>query len=145
MPFNSKEEDDNDLPPLIVILLSCLIVVTLIAFVFPFITRKEYIIKAKIKAIYIHKDGQLAFKIKAATGVSRSRVYTLAIIARERGKVKNTNMPLKVDYIRNAARFKRLAISLIAIAYVLKIIFLKFDYSWLFLCYNCQGSKEAWP
>jgi hypothetical protein len=122
MPFNSEEEDDDDLPPLIVILPLCLAVVTLTTFTLPFITRKEYTVKAKIKAIYMLKDGQSASKIKVATRVFKSRVYTLAAIARERGWVKNTNMPFKVDYIRNAARSRRLAISLTAIACVSKIV-----------------------
>jgi hypothetical protein len=40
-------------------------------------------------------------QIKEAIGVSRTRVYALAALARERGWRENKNMPLKVYYVLN--------------------------------------------
>ena len=46
---------------------------------------KEYSPNIRIKAIYILKDKKPMSQIKEAIGVSRTRVYILAALARERG------------------------------------------------------------
>ncbi len=51
----------------------------------PKTTRKEHSIGAMIKAIYMLEEKKLAGKILEATGVSRTRVYALVAVARERG------------------------------------------------------------
>jgi hypothetical protein len=47
------------------------------------------------------KDKKPMSQIKEAIGVSRTRVYALAALARERGWRENKNMPLKVYYVLN--------------------------------------------
>jgi hypothetical protein len=67
----------------------------------PKTARKEHSTGARIKAIYMLKERKLANQIKAATGVSRSRAYALAQVARERGWKENKNMPLEVSHVLN--------------------------------------------
>jgi hypothetical protein len=81
MPFDLKDDDDDNSPSLAVILPLHPTVVTSTAFTLPLTTQKEHTVGARIKAIYMLKDGQSASKIKAATRVSKSRVYTLAAVA----------------------------------------------------------------
>jgi hypothetical protein len=47
------------------------------------------------------EDKKPMSQIKEAIGVSRTRVYILAALARERGWRENKNMPLKVYYVLN--------------------------------------------
>jgi hypothetical protein len=51
----------------------------------PKTTRKEHSTGIRIKAIYMLKEKKLARKILEAIGVSRTRAYALAAVARERG------------------------------------------------------------
>jgi hypothetical protein len=59
-------------------------------------------------------------EMKKATGVSRTRVYALSAVAKER--VENTNMPLEVHHVANAPRSGRPAITVEAISCVLKVV-----------------------
>jgi hypothetical protein len=83
MLSNLKDKDDN-LVTLSFTLLIRPLPVTSIAFTMPKIARKEYSIGARIKAIYILKEKKLVKKIKEAIGVSRTRAYALAAVAKER-------------------------------------------------------------
>ena len=67
----------------------------------PKITRKEHSISARIKAIYMLEEKKLAGKILEAIGVSRTRAYALAAVARERGWRENEDMPLEVAHVLN--------------------------------------------
>ena len=80
IPFNLEDKDDESTePPL------TLPVVTSTAFTMPKTTRKEHSTGARIKAIYMLEEKNSAGKILEATGVSRTRAYALAAVARERG------------------------------------------------------------
>jgi len=81
IPSNSEDEDDDLItlsftlplrPPL----------ATSIAFTIPSIVRKEHSTSARIKAIYILEQKRSVGDIKKAIGVSRTRVYKLASLAR---------------------------------------------------------------
>jgi hypothetical protein len=50
----------------------------------PKTTRKEHSTSAKIKAIYMLEEKKSARKILKVTGVSRTRAYALAAVAKER-------------------------------------------------------------
>jgi Fe2+ or Zn2+ uptake regulation protein len=68
------------------------------------------------------EDKKPMSQIKEAIGVSRTRVYVLAALARERGWRENENMPLEVYYVLNQPRSGRPAISPAAIKCVLKVV-----------------------
>jgi hypothetical protein len=68
----------------------------------PDIIRKEHSTGARIKAIYMLEQKRTAGDIKKATRVSRTRVYELASLARQRGWRENKDMPLKTSYVLNA-------------------------------------------
>ncbi len=67
----------------------------------PKTTRKEHSTSARIKAIYMLKEKKSAGKILEAIGVSRTRAYALAAVARERGWRENEDMPLEVAHVLN--------------------------------------------
>jgi hypothetical protein len=50
----------------------------------PNVARKKHFTGARIKAIYMLEEKKSATQIKAATAVSRTRVYHLAAVAKER-------------------------------------------------------------
>ena len=85
IPFSLKEDDDNDITPRPTFShpIQLAIAITLTAFVIITPLRKEYLIEAKIKAIYMLKEKKLAREIKKATNVSRTRVYALFTIAKK--------------------------------------------------------------
>jgi hypothetical protein len=68
------------------------------------------------------KDKKPMSQIKEAIGVSRTRVYVLAALAREHGWRENENMPLKVYHVLNQPRSGRPAISPAVIKYILKVV-----------------------
>jgi hypothetical protein len=120
MPSDSEDEDDDSVAPPLT--LPVLPTVTSTAFTMPKTTRKEHSTGARIKAIYMLEEKQSADKIKEATGVTRTRAYALAAVARERGWRENENMPLEVHHVLNQPRSGRPAISPDAIKCVLKVV-----------------------
>jgi hypothetical protein len=88
----------------------------------PKTTCKEYSTGARIKAIYMLKEKKSARKILEVTGVSRTRAYALAAVARERGWHENKDMPLEMAHVLNQPRSRRPAILPDAIKYVLKVV-----------------------
>jgi hypothetical protein len=89
----------------------------------PKTTRKEHSTGARIKAIYMLEEKKSAGKILEATGVSRTRAYALAAVARERGWREHENMPLEVTHVLNQPRSGRPAVSPDTIKCVLKVVF----------------------
>jgi hypothetical protein len=79
-PFDLEEEDDESTEPSLTLL-----AITTIAFTMPKTTRKEHSTGGRIKAIYMLEEKKSTGKILEATGVSRTRAYALAVVARERG------------------------------------------------------------
>jgi hypothetical protein len=118
IPSDSEDEDDDSIAPSLTLPLRPLIA-TSIAFTIPDIIRKEYLTSARIKAIYMLKQKRSAGDIKKATRVSRTRVYELASLARQRGWRENEDMPLEVCHVLNQPRSGRPAISPEAIKCVL--------------------------
>jgi Transposase len=100
MPSDLEDEDDDLVAPSFTLPIRPP-PVTSIAFTMPKIARKEHFTGARIKAIYMLEEKKLAEKIKEAIGVSRTRAYALAAVARERGWRENENMPLEVCYVLN--------------------------------------------
>jgi hypothetical protein len=84
MPSDSEDKDDNSVAPSFTLPIRPL-PVTSIAFTMPKIARKEHSTGARIKAIYMLEEKISAEKILAAIGVSRTRTYALAAMARQRG------------------------------------------------------------
>jgi hypothetical protein len=84
MPSNLEDEDYDSVAPSFTLPIRPP-PVTSTAFTMPKTARKEHSTSARIKAIYMLKERKSANQIKAATGVSRSRAYALAQVARERG------------------------------------------------------------
>jgi hypothetical protein len=121
MPSDSEDEDNDSVAPSFTLPIRPL-PITSIAFTMPKIARKEHSTGARIKAIYMLEERKSADQIKAATGVSRSRAYALAQVARERGWKENENMPLEVSHVLNQPRSGRPAISSDAIRCVLAIV-----------------------
>ena len=97
---DSEDEDDNSIAPSFTLPLRPL-VATSIAFIMPDIVRKEHLTGARIKAIYMLEQRRSAGDIKKATGVSRTRVYELASLARQRRWKENEDMPLEVCHVLN--------------------------------------------
>ena len=96
IPSDSEDEDDESTePPL------TLLAVTSIAFTMPKTTHKEHSTSTRIKAIYMLEEKKSAGKILEATGVSRTRAYALAAVARERGWREHEGMPLEVAHVLN--------------------------------------------
>jgi hypothetical protein len=95
-PSDSEEEDDESTEPSLTLL-----AVTTTAFTMPKTTRKEHSTGARIKAIYMLEEKKSAGKILEVTGVSRTRAYALAAVARERGWRENEDMPLEVAHVLN--------------------------------------------
>jgi len=120
LPSNSEDKDDNSIEPSFTLPLRPL--ATSIAFTIPNIICKEHSTGARIKAIYMLEQKRSAGDIKKATGVSRTRVYELASLARQRGWRENEDMPLEISHVLNAPRSGRLPISIEAIRYVLKVV-----------------------
>jgi hypothetical protein len=116
-PSDLEEEDDELTKPSLTLL-----AITITAFTMPKTTRKEHSTGTRIKAIYILKEKKSAGKILEITGVSRTRAYALAIVTREHGWHKNKDMPLEVAHVLNQPCSGRLAVSLDAIKYVLKVV-----------------------
>jgi hypothetical protein len=84
LPSDSENEDDNSIAPSFMLPLRPP-PSTSTAFIIPEITCKEHSTSTRIKAIYILEQRRSAGDIKKATGVSRTRVYELASLARQRG------------------------------------------------------------
>jgi hypothetical protein len=63
-----------------------------------------------------------AAKILEATGVSGTRAYALAAVARERGWRENEDLPLEVNHVLNQPRSGRPAVSPDGIKCVLKVV-----------------------
>jgi transposase len=116
-PSDSEEEDDESTEPSLTLL-----AVTTTAFTMPKTTRKEHSTGARIKAIYMLEEKKSAGKILEVTGVSRTRAYALAAVARERGWRENEDMPLEVAHVLNQPRSGRPAVSPDAIKCVLKVV-----------------------
>jgi transposase len=114
-PSNSEDSDDDSLEP-------CFTLPTSSAFILPKTIRKEHSTGARIKAIYMLEQKKSATKILEATGVSRTRAYALAAVARERGWRENEDMPLEVLHVLNQPRSGRPAVSPDAIKCVLKVV-----------------------
>jgi hypothetical protein len=68
------------------------------------------------------KEKKLTGKILEVTGVSRTRAYALAAVAREHGWRENEDMPLEVTHVLNQPRSRRPAVSPDAIKCVLKVM-----------------------
>jgi len=100
IPSDSEDEDDDSIAPSLTLPLRPLIA-TSTAFIIPDIIRKEHSTGARIKAIYMLEQKRSAGDIKKATGVSRTRVYELASLARQRGWRENEDMPLEVCHVLN--------------------------------------------
>jgi hypothetical protein len=83
LPSDSEDEDDDSIAPSLTLPLRPSIA-TSTAFTMPDIVRKEHSTGARIKAIYMLEQRRSAGDIKKATGVSRTRVYKLASLARQR-------------------------------------------------------------
>jgi hypothetical protein len=96
--------------------------VTSIAFTIVKPIKKEYTTGARIKAIYMLNEKQPWAKILAITGISKSCVYALAAVARERGWEQDTDIIIKVKHVLNAPRSGRPQISVEAIKCVLKLM-----------------------
>jgi hypothetical protein len=84
LPSDSEDEDDDSVAPSLTLPIRPT-PGTLTAFTIPKTARKEHSTGARIKAIYMLKEKKSAAQIKEATGVSRTRAYALAAVARERG------------------------------------------------------------
>jgi hypothetical protein len=80
IPSNSEDEDDDLITLSFTLPLRPL--ATSIAFTIPNIIRKEHSTSARIKAIYMLEQKRSIGDIKKAIGVSRTRVYDLASLAR---------------------------------------------------------------
>ena len=76
----------------------------LTAVVISLVTHKEHSTSARIKAVYMLKDKKSPSMIQAATIVTRSVVYRLMAVAKERGWREGVNMPLEVSHVLNALR-----------------------------------------
>jgi hypothetical protein len=85
LPSDSEDEDDDSIAPSFTLPLPLRPPSTSIAFTIPDIIRKEHSTSARIKAIYMLEQKRSTGDIKKATGVSRTRVYELASLARQRG------------------------------------------------------------
>ncbi|PMD13701.1 hypothetical protein NA56DRAFT_665310 [Hyaloscypha hepaticicola] len=80
IPSDLEDEDNESTePPL------TLPAIISTAFTMPKTTRKEHSTGTRIKAIYMLKEKKSAAKILEVTGISRTRAYALAAVARERG------------------------------------------------------------
>jgi hypothetical protein len=79
LPSDSEDEDDNSIAPSLTLPSS---IATSIAFTIPDIVRKEHSTGARIKAIYMLEQRRSAGDIRKAIGVSRTRIYELASLAR---------------------------------------------------------------
>jgi hypothetical protein len=84
LPSDSEDKDDNSIAPSFTLPLRPP-PSTSTAFIIPEIIRKEHLTSARIKAIYMLKQRRSAGDIKKAIGVSRTRIYKLASLARQRG------------------------------------------------------------
>jgi hypothetical protein len=100
MPSNLEDKDDDLVAPSFTLPIRPP-PVTSTAFTMPKTARKEHSTSARIKAIYMLKEKMLAKKILVAIGVSRTRTYALAAVARQRGWRENENMPLEVSHVLN--------------------------------------------
>jgi hypothetical protein len=80
LPSDLEDEDDDSIAPGFTLPLRPLATST--AFTMPDIIRKEHSTGARIKAIYMLEQRRSAGDIKKAIGVSRTRVYELASLAR---------------------------------------------------------------
>jgi hypothetical protein len=83
LPSDSEDEDDDSVAPALTLPLR-LAAVTSTAFTIVKPVKKEHSTGARIKAIYMLYERQPWPKIKAVTGISQSRVYGLAAVAKER-------------------------------------------------------------
>jgi hypothetical protein len=83
IPSDSEDEDDDSIAPSFMLPLRPLATST--AFTIPDIIYKEHSTSARIKAIYMLEQKRSAGNIKKAIGVSRTRIYELASLARQRG------------------------------------------------------------
>jgi hypothetical protein len=86
------------------------------------VVKKEHLTGARIRAIYMLNEKQPWARITAVTGISKSRVYALAAVARERGWKQDTDMIIEVKHVLNAPRTGRPHITVQAIQCVLKIM-----------------------
>ena len=77
LPSDSEDKDDDSIAPA-----SALPVPSSTAFVLSTIGPKEHSTGARIKAIYMLKQRRSAGDIRKAIGVSRTRIYKLASLAR---------------------------------------------------------------
>jgi hypothetical protein len=82
---DSEDKDNNLITPSLTFPLSPSFIATLTAFTMPNVTHKKHFTGARIKAIYMLEEKKSVTQLKAATAVSRTRVYYLAAVARERG------------------------------------------------------------
>jgi hypothetical protein len=83
IPSDSDESDDDTPAPTFTLPLRSAVTSTAFTIVKPI--KKEHTTGARIKAIYMLNEKQPWAKILAITGISKSRVYALAAVARERG------------------------------------------------------------
>jgi transposase len=86
------------------------------------VVKKEHTTGARIRAIYMLNEKQPWARITAVTGISKSRVYALAAVARERGWKQDTDMIIEVNHVLNAPRTGRPHITVQAIQCVLKLM-----------------------
>jgi hypothetical protein len=119
LPSDLEDENDDSIAPSLTLPMQA---APISAFILPKTDRKEHSTGARIKAIYMLEDKKPMSQIKEAIGVSRTRVYVLAALARERGWRENENMPLEVHHVLNQLRSRRPAISPAAIKCILKVI-----------------------
>ena len=84
--------------------------------------KKEHTIRQRMRVVTMVDDGVPITRITAITGISRSRVYALHAVARERGWIEKSDMVLEPSHVENAARSGRPIISAEARACVLAIV-----------------------
>jgi hypothetical protein len=111
LPSDSEDEDDDSAVLSLTLPLRPPPMATSTAFTLPNIVRKEHSTGARIKAIYMLEEKKSAIQIKVAIGVSRTLVYHLAAVVRERGWRENKDIPLEVSYVLNQPRSGRPAVS----------------------------------
>ena len=119
LPSDSEDKDDDSIAPSLTLPPS---IATSTAFTMPDIARKEHSTGARIKAIYMLEQRRSAGDIKKATGVSRTRVYELASLARQRRWREHEDMPLETSHVLNQPRSGRPAISPAAIKCILQVV-----------------------
>lgn len=84
--------------------------------------KKEFSIRTRIRAVTILDDRALVSKITIITGIGKSRVYSLAVTARERGWKENCNMIVETWHVANAPRSGRPQVLIEVIGAVLKVV-----------------------